>query len=190
VDFVKYQEIVPALTEQGVVEVADEANLIRLEMDPDRPFTIRHIRDPESQVQPYPDAAVDERPKSELPEIIEHVLGKLHLNEVLVIPVGVWREVIDCVAFDMAEKEEWGEIDAIAAMHQNTRNALAIPRGETRVLIDMLRALFNHADGPKHDLIITSDVKPLLLEVFYDGAISVTCEAGVGDEIAQVIAER
>lgn len=182
VEFIQYSEVSKNLADQGVVEAAD-GDLMRLELEPSDSLRTIHVRDSSSRVQPYPDARVKERAKNDLPNLVEEILGRLHLTEVLVIPIRNWRSIIDTVAFDMAEDEDWIEMDAIAAMHQNTRNPLAVTRGETHVLIDMIRAIFNHGESPDQDLTITSDVTPVLIEIFPDGAVSVTSQAAICDEI-------
>lgn len=186
-EFIAYEEVLTGLREQGVVEVEDDNGFIRLEIEPAPRIKILHIKCSDSKAQPYPDAVILERSKADLPQAVRYILGKLHLNEVLVIPVGTWRQLIDCIAFDLAEDESWLEIDAIAAMHQNTRNPLAIIRGETQVLISMIEALFNLADSQAHEIMITSDIVPLLIEVFHDGAISISCATNIADELSKSI---
>jgi len=183
VEFVQYREVLPGLQEHGLIEAADADGLTRLEIEPQPRLETLHVRDPASDVQPYPDATVIEMPKAELADFLEQAIDRIHLNEVLVIPVGQWRAVIDCVAFDLAADEEWQEIDALAALNQNTRNALAVTRGETRLLIDMVRSLLNNGTDPNQDIAITSDVAPLLVEVFHDGAISLTWDGAIIDAL-------
>ena len=125
-EFVQYREVLPGLQEQGLIETADDAGLSRLEIEPQPRLKTLHVHDPSSKIPPYPDAIVITRPKSELADFLEQVLDRIHLNEVLVIPVSQWRSVIDCVAFDLAADEEWQEIDRLAALNQNTRNALVL----------------------------------------------------------------
>ena len=184
-EFVQYQELLPGLQEQGIVEAADADGLIRLEMEPGPRLKILHLRDRASRVPPYPDAAVVECSKEHVADLVRQIIDKIHLTEVLVIPVGTWRDLVDCVAYDLAADEDWIEIDAVAALHQNTRNALAITRGETRVLVDMVRALLKSGASPRQDFSITSDASPLLIEVFHDGAASVTCDASIADHFAK-----
>lgn len=186
-EFVQYREVLPGLQEQGLIETADDAGLTRLEIEPQPRLKTVHVRDPQSKVQPYPDAIVIDQPKADLAGLLEQALDRIHLSEVLVVPVGQWRSIIDCVAFDLAADEEWQEIDRLAALHQNTRNALAVTRGETRLLIDMVRSLLTNATEPMQDLCITSDVAPLLVEVFHDGALSITWDGSIVDSICKSI---
>lgn len=184
-EFVQYREVLPGLQEQGLIETADDAGLCRLEIESQPRLKTLHIKDPTSRVPPYPDAIVLDRPKVEIAEILEQALDRIHLSEVLVIPVGQWRAVIDCVAFDLASDEEWQEIDRLAALNQNTRNALAVTRGETRLLIDMVRSLFANGTEANQDLTVTSDVAPLLVEIFHDGAISLTWDGSIVDALVK-----
>jgi len=185
VEFVQYREVLPGLQEQGLIETADDAGLCRLEIELQPRLKTLHIQDPASRVPPYPDAIVITRPKAELADLLAQALERIHLSEVLVIPVGQWRAVIDCVAFDLASDEEWQEIDRLAALNQNTRNALAVTRGETRLLIDMVRSLLANGTEANQDLTVTSDVAPLLVEVFHDGAISLTWDGAIIDAMVK-----
>lgn len=178
-EFVEYTTVLPALNDLGIVEVSDEVGIVRLELDPNPDLKSLHIRDPKSTVPPYPDAQVFQRPSKEIAQLVHHVIDRIHLTEVLVVPVANWQRIIDCVAFDLAQDEEWSDIDAIAALHQNTRNPLAVTRAETPLLIKMIRSLLTNGAQSAHDLIITSDVTAVLIEVFHDGAASVTIDAGV-----------
>lgn len=184
-EFVQYREVLPGLQEQGLIETADDAGLCRLEIEPQPRLKTLHVKDSASRVAPYPDAIVITRPKSGLADVLEQALDRIHLSEVLVIPVGLWRAVIDCVAFDLAADEEWQEIDRLAALNQNTRNALAVTRGETRLLIDMVRSLFANGTEANQDLTVTSDVAPLLVEIFHDGAISLTWDGAIIDALVK-----
>jgi len=188
VQFVKYEEILPTLSKQGIVEVEDEQNFIRFDLNPDLPIGCLHFSDPQSNVLPRPDAITFSKSKEAIPAILDHVIGKLHLSEVLVTPVGLWKQILDTVAFDLAADEDWLEIDAMSALHLNTRNALAVPRAETRVLVDMMASLLKNAGGPQHDLIITSESSPVLFELFYDGALSIATEAGIAEQLAKSLA--
>ncbi len=183
--FIKYEDILPDLKAQGLIEVADEQNLIRLEMGTESEVGVCHFADPASKVLPYPGAEVFSRPASDIPSIIEQMLSKVHLSEMLVIPVDRWRPIVDCIAFEMADDENWTEIDAMMAMHQNTRNALSVPRSETDVLIHMIRCLLANAEGPQQDIMITSDVRPVLFEIFSDGALSVTSDTSMAEQLAR-----
>lgn len=182
VEFLEYREVLPALMRQGLAEAEDDAGLIRLEFDPNPRLKCTHVKDPGSTFPPYPDAAVKEKAKDALPEMIRHVVAKMNLNEVSVIPVGAWRDVLDCVAFELANDEHWREVDALAAMHQQTRNPLVFAKAETPILGKMVQALLKGGTTPRHDIIITCDSRPLLLEIFHDGAFSLTCEAGMAEQ--------
>lgn len=186
-DFVEYQDVLPALKDLGVEEVEDGDGLSRLELGPSKNLKIIHVKAPESRVDPYPEAEVSERSKDEIAELVRELLNRLHLAELLVVPVSTWRDVITCVAYDLAEDEEWQEMDAVSAIHQNTRNPLAITQPEYNVLNDMIASLFRNGESPKHDVIITSDMAPLLIEIFHDGAISITSDPSVSTHIDKAL---
>ncbi len=185
--FVKHEDLLPSLEKQGLVKVEDELGLIRFEFNPDVEVCAYHIQDPTSRVLPFPDAVISQRSKDSLPETLDHLLSRIHLNEVLVIPAGVWKDVMNCVAYDMAKDEDWGEIDAIVAMHLNTRNALAVPRSETRILIELVQALFKNATEPRQDITLVSEDRSVFFEIFGDGAISLTCVSTLADEINRTL---
>lgn len=187
-EFVVYQDVLPGMQELGVVEVEDADGLSRLELEPGKNLKVIHVKCPASRVEPYPEASmVVDRSREEIERLLQHILHRLHIAEVLVIPVSCWREVINCVAYDLASDEAWQEMDAVSAIHQNTRNPLAVTPAEYHVLYEMVVSLFNNGSGPRHDLVITSDVAPLLIEVFHDGALSLTCDLSVSTHVEKFL---
>jgi hypothetical protein len=187
VEFVGYPEVLPRLREHGLEEFEDPDGCVRLEMPATEGTRSLHVKAPTSHVVPYPEAEVFECDKEELAELVGQFLSRMYLSEVLIVPVSTWREIIDCVAYDLASDEDWLEMDAISAVHQNTRNALAVTRAETSVTVEMIRALLKNADSPRQDLCIVSEVTPLLVEVFHDGAVCVSCLEGVAEELARIV---
>lgn len=184
-EFIEYQEVLPGLRKQGITEVEDDRGMIRLEAEPDPSLQVLHLKCDGSTTPPYPDARILDRQKDHLAAEVIGILGRLHLNEVLVVPVCNWQGVIVCAAYDLAADETWIEFDAVAALHQTTRNPLAVTRGEFSVLEVMIRAILENGESPTHDLMISSDLIPLLIEVFPDGAVSVTCKHDVAEELVR-----
>ncbi|MBL1218612.1 MAG: hypothetical protein D8M59_14100 [Planctomycetes bacterium] len=184
-EFIEYQAVLPGLRDQGITEVEDDQGRIRLEADPSPTLQVLHFKSETSTTPPYPDARILDRAKENLPAEIIEILGRLHLNEVIVVPVCEWQGVIVCAAYDLANDETWIEFDAVAALHQKTRDPLAVTRGEFSVLQVMIKAILENGESPAQDLIITSDLIPLLIEVFPDGTVSVTCRQDVADELVR-----
>ena len=61
--------------------------------------------------------------------IVEGVVHKLKLPEVVAIPVGRWRDVFDAVAKPMSVHAQWREIDAAAAEPMDERPRVEVLNG-------------------------------------------------------------
>src|SRR5688572_10018108 len=100
----------------------DGADRVYLRMHDGEGVVHLHLACRETKAKPRNAAAVIPVEKDRLPKTVEHIIHLLHLNQVLLIPVGKWRKVFDAVAFSMAQskikqvREDWHEIDATATV--------------------------------------------------------------------------
>lgn len=130
-----------------------------------------HITAGESAAEPEDGAQVRTMEAAQLPEIIDGLIHKLHMSEVLLVPVGKWRSVFDAVAFSLAENEDWQEMDAAATVELNTRDPLLCEPGDYHTVSALLHALLSDADQPEQGLMLTTTAAPVLVEVIPDGAV-------------------
>ena len=178
-EFVDHDETIEALKEQGLREVPDGENLIGLALDDSDDVVHLHLAYDESTCTPHEGADVVHVEKGQLPDAVEHLLHKLHLSQVLLIPVGKWRKVFDAVAFSLADNEEWQAVDTAATVVLNTRDPLLAEPGDFHTINALIKALLNDAEDPDQGLMITTTTAPLMVEIVPDGAVRVS----IGDPV-------
>lgn len=189
-EFIKYQDAIGVLEELGLIVNEIDEDHLRLEVgtaDDDDPVIHLHLAAAESTSAPLSDARIVPVEKDRLPDAIEHLVGKLHLAQVLLIPVGKWRSIFDAVAFSLAANEDWQEIDAAATVELNTRDPLLCTPGDFHTLNALVRALLTDGETTAQSLMLTTTAAPFVAEIVPDGAvrISVANEA-VADEIVEM----
>ena len=123
-EFVDYAEAIALLKEQGIHEIKGEEDRVGLTLGDGDEVVHLHLACPESKSTPLGGTDIVSMKKDRLPTVVQHILHKLHLSQVLLIPVAKWRQVFDAVAFSMAENEDWQAIDTAATVALNTRDPL------------------------------------------------------------------
>lgn len=103
-------------------------------------------------------------PRAELPAAAMHLIHKAKLDESVLIPSITWRPVLDTLAFDPDRHEDWLEVDADAALHQNGRDPLLLVPHQLHIVERTLTALMDGASGPEHGLTLVSATSPFVLE--------------------------
>jgi hypothetical protein len=179
VEFVDHGEAIEALREQGLREASAGENLFGLNMDDSDKVVHLHLACAESTCTPHEGADVVSVEKERLPDAVEHLLHKLHLTQVLLIPVGKWRKVFDAVAFSLAGNEDWQAVDTAATVALNTRDPLLCEPAEFHTINALIRALFNDAENPDQGLMVTATTAPVLLELVPGGAVRIS----IGDPV-------
>lgn len=187
-EFVDKSEVASLLGQYGYREVSEAENRTSLVM-PDTAGAVHlHLADPSCEVEPREGAKVVPTANDDLPGVVEQVLHKLNLSDVLLIPIAKWRNVFDAVAFSLAANEAWQEFDAAATVELNTRDPLLVGPGDFPLLIDLIRALINDAEGPEHGLVMTAAAVPVLAEVVPDGAVRLSLgNQALADQIMDVV---
>lgn len=185
-EFLDYNEIITHLKPQGVVERAEgegEDQIYRLTLDDSdqKPSTvvIGGVQDSGSE-----SIAKD---RSALGDAAEAVVSGMHIDEIAIFPTRRWREILDLVAFDLAEDEAWLEVDAEAAMHQNGRDPLILVPRDRHLLTTLINALMNHADAPQHEITVVAMDAPVVIHAGHTGILTVWCaNEAMADKIAHV----
>ncbi len=186
VEFVDHGETIEALKEQGLREVPDGENRIGLALDDSDSVVHLHLLYGESTCTPHEGADVVQVEKDQLPDALEHVFHKLHLSQMILMPVGKWRKVFDAVAFSLADNEEWQAVDTAATVVLNTRDPLVVGPGDFHTINALIKALLKDAEHPDQGLLITTTMAPLLVEIVPDAAIRVSIGNPVlADEVVE-----
>ena len=185
-EFVEYGEAIQLLKEQGIRETSDGSECLGLELtDGDGTVVHLHLACKESTTAPREGAGVVPVEKDQLPAAIELIMHKLHLTQVLLIPVAKWRKVFDAVAFSLADNEEWQAVDTAATVELNRRDPLLCEPGDFHTLNALIKALFTDAESSDQGLMITTTATPLMVELVPEGAIRISLgNAVLADELA------
>ncbi len=102
-EFVAYDEVMELLREHGVREVAEGDGGVCLELTGNQEVVHLHLASENSEIVPREGARVLRVDTQRLAGAVKHIIHKLHLSQVLLIPVAKWRYVFDAVAFSLAD---------------------------------------------------------------------------------------
>ncbi len=185
-EFLEYKETLAHLKSHGVVERAEgsgEDQLIRFDLDDSEqpPASVR------IGIVDASESEVIQRDRSSLGDAAEAIVAGMHIDEIAIFPTKRWREILDLVAFDLAEDEAWLEVDAEAAMHQNGRDPLVLVPRDRHLLTTLINALMNHAESPLHEITVVAMDAPVIIQVGHTGVLNVSCaNEAMLDKIARV----
>lgn len=187
-EFVKEQEALDVLRECGLERMPQGDDLIYLRMQDNDTVVHLHLSAEASSVEPHDDATVVPMPKSRFAPTLEHIIHRLHLDQLLLIPVGKWRAVFDCVAFSLADNEMWQEFDAAATVELNRRDPLLCTPADYSTICALIDALVSDGDQKSQGLMITCTAAPLLVELVPDGAVRLTIgNQAIADEVLETV---
>ncbi len=182
-EFLDFDKTVSALTDSGITTTS-EGDLVHFVLE--TPEARRLVIGPPDAPNGEGDARI-EVDAAALPRITEEIFHALHVGEVLLIPVGTWRNIIDIAAFDLAEDENWLEIDAEASLHQSGRDPLVLAPAQRTMIETIVKALLEHGSGPSEHLTILASGTTFVLEVRQPGVLVVSCD---GEAIVDTLRER
>lgn len=188
-EFVSSEEVNDLLDDYGIVDVPDGEDRIYLEMDDGEGVVHLHLACPESTAAPRDGSRAIPIPKERLAKTVENIIQRLHLSQMVLVPVGKWRKVFDAVAFSLADNEDWQAIDAAAAVELNTRDPLLCEPADFHVVEALIRSLLNDTDQPDQGLMLISTASPVLVELVPDGAVRISLGSQVlADEVSPALA--
>ena len=188
-EFVSYDEVADLFDEYGIEQVQVGEDQVYLRMSDAVGAVHLHLACPETKAPPHNGATIVRLDKQRLPKVVEHSIRRLHLNQVLLIPVGKWRKVFDAVAFSLAQNEDWQEIDATATVELNTRDPLLCEPADYHTLVELIQALLRDAETPDQGLMFVATASPVLVELVPDGAVRMSLGSQVlADEVAEAFA--
>ena len=187
-EFVNEDNALNLLKQFGVAPVEESENIVRLRMDDGEDVVHLHLCCEGADVEPRDGARTVDVPREQLAPSVDDIVHQLHLSQVLLIPVGKWRKVFDCVAFSLAQNEEWTEIDAAATIQLNQRDPLLFEPADYNTLCELLKALMENAEDEDQGVTVTTTASPVLIEVIPQGALRVSLGIpALADEILEAI---
>ncbi len=188
-EFVDENEVSGLFEDHRLTRVPEGDERVYLRMGDGEEMVHVHLACAESEAEPASGATQVQVEKDRLPGLVEHIIHLLHLDQVILIPVGKWRRVFDAVAFSLASNEDWQEMDATATVELNTRDPLLCEPGDFHTLIALISALLSDADTPDQGLMMVPTAAPVLIEIIPDGAIRIClANQALADELTDVLA--
>jgi hypothetical protein len=189
VEFIDQQQVMKLLGEQGVSLAPADGDLVQLQLEREDEVVQLHLSAGESTAVPRDGATLVRVPKERLPDVVEHIIGCLHLSQVLLFPMAKWRDVFDAVAFSLAANEEWQAVDAAATVELNTRDPLLCEPGDFHTLRALIEALLSDGETESQGLMLTTTAAPVGAELLPEGALRLSVGSQVlADELAEVFA--
>ena len=186
-EFVRDSEVLGDLKVLGVTPSPCDDDRVYLKMMDGKEVVRLHLGASDG-VEPEAGARVIRVDRERLPDVIDGIIHKLHLSQVLLVPVGKWRHLFDAVAFSLADNEDWQEVDTTATVELNTRDPLLCEPGDYHTVSAFLRALLADASSPEQGVMLTTTAAPLLVEVVPDGALRMSLgNQALADEITEAI---
>ena len=121
---------------------------------------------------------------------LDHLLHKMHLAPLAVLPRCRWRSVLDAVAFTLAEDRAWQEIESETTLILNTRDALVAGPADLNTIHALVAALMSDGATPEESIAIVPLSGQLLVEVVpgVGARFDVATEA-IGDSVRELLAE-
>ncbi len=186
-EFVEASEVMALLKDCGIVPESSGEDRVYLRHGEGGDVVRLHLAAPEATIEPHEGARVVGLEEERLPSMIDGIIHKLRLSQILLMPVGKWRSVFDAVAFSLADNEDWQEIDTTATVELNGRDPLLCEPGDFQTVSALIKALLSDAETPEQGLMLTSTSSPLLVEIVPNGAVRVSFGNQVlADEVLEV----
>ncbi len=188
-EFVKDAEVRDLLKDYGIVEILETEDLSRLSMEGLDEVSILQIEAEGSEASTDTGAEMLTVDAALVADCIERVFHRLHLYELILIPMSKWRNVFDAVAFSLASNEDWQEFDHFATVELNARDPLFCEAADFQLLSSLIRALLADGEDSTHGMVIVATGAPVMVEVLPPGGIRVsTGNQGLNDSIREAYA--
>ncbi|MDC0428996.1 hypothetical protein OAL71_00305 [Phycisphaerales bacterium] len=190
-EFLQFDRAWQTLTREEVVTLSGEspADLDTLQIDYDERRTAHRTvfaNKPDHEIDVV-DAETLSVPREKAGEVLEHILHKLHLAPLLILPIGKWRPVFDLITNALMENEQWMAIDAEATIELNTRDPLMCEPRDLHLLKEMVNVILRDGEEMPQGISIAAVQSPILVEVEPAGGILLTIgNEGLADEVRAV----
>ncbi len=172
-DFVEFDLAWKQLAPRGVVEASDASDSLRLALVEGAPVVDiaakDHAREPSLPTE------IRRMSRARMAELVEALVHKLHLQEVLVFPVGKWRQVFDAVSERMAKHELWAAIDGSASVELNRRDPIVFEQGDHHVLRALVQCVLESGGDNAQGIGVATPGAAIVLDVVPAGELSIFC---------------
>ena len=190
-EFFEFDRAWRTLSKEDVVTITGEApasvDCLQIDYDERRSAhrTIFAVR--EGHEVDVVDAEILDIPRERAGEVLEHILHKLHVEPVLILPIGRWRSVFDVVTPVLADNEQWMGIDSEATIELNTRDPLLFELRDLHLPRSVVETVLKHSETLDQGISIAAIQAPILVEVEPAGGVLLTIgNEGLADEVRAV----
>ncbi len=188
-EFISADEAAGVISDHGIESESPDEDHAYLRMRDGDTVHHHHVAVSETTCEPRAGAVTFDIPADRFPDVIDHLMHKLHHSQLLLIPVGKWRSVFDVVAFSLAANEEWQRIDAAATVELNSRDPLLADTGDLHVLCDLAKALLHDSEKPDQGLTLISVGQPVVVEIVPTGGVRLSFgNQAIAAELAEAYA--
>lgn len=189
-EFVEASELTGILEDNGLEALPPEKDCVFLQLKGDD--VVRHHLTPAGgpdgiDATPPEGAITHEVPVDRMPHLLEGIVHRLHLDQLVLVPVANWAHLFDGIAFSLAENEDWQEFDAAATVERNTRDPLLVLPSDIPTLIEVVKAMFADCEEQAQAVMILTPAVPLLMTLIPGGVMRVECGTPViADELTDL----
>lgn len=190
-EFFEFDRAWRTLSKEDVVTITGEApasvDCLQIDYDERRSAHRTIFAAREGHEVDVADAEILDIPRERAGEVLEHILHKLHVEPVLIMPIGRWRSVFDVVTPALADNEQWMGIDSEATIELNTRDPLLFELRDLHLLRSVVETVLKHSETLDQGISIAAIQAPILVEVEPAGGVLLTIgNEGLADEIRAV----
>lgn len=192
VEFIQYVDALKPLSEIGVREIRGEGSQWkRFDLVAGKDVHRLHLCCGAEHIPKESAGETVHVSRERLPELVLHVLNRLRLHDVLLIPFSPWRKTFDAVAFNLADNKAWQEVDAMASVELNSHDPLQCDCGDFNTMKSLMTALLKDGDSPDQSLTIVAPRTPILMEFCPQGRVTIAFgNPAVARELSAELAER
>ena len=190
-EFFEFDRAWRTLSKEDVVTITGEApasvDCLQIDYDERRSAHRTIFAAREGHEVDVADAEILDIPRERAGEVLEHILHKLHVEPVLIMPIGRWRSVFDVVTPALADNEQWMGIDSEATIELNTRDPLLFELRDLHLLRSVVETVLKHSETLDQGISIAAIQAPILVEVEPAGGVLLTIgNEGLADEVRAV----
>ena len=120
------------------------------------------------------DVEILDIPREKSAEVLQHILHKLHISPLLLLPIGKWRNLFEVVSPNLLDNPTWMELDTSATIELNTRDPLHFDFRELHTLTAAVNAILMHAQTLEQGCSVATTAAPVLVEVDPTSGVLIT----------------
>ncbi|MDA1008408.1 MAG: hypothetical protein O2800_05330 [Planctomycetota bacterium] len=188
-EFLTADEAATQLRAAGIEVIEDDGSIQRFGLADDERLTAIDIAASDHPQCGRLSPEVIRIDRQRIAPMIEAIVHKLHLPELLGIPMGRWRNIIDAVSEPLKDNKHWTSVDSELGLEVNTRDALVFSQSDHRLLRDLADAIVMNGTSPAQGMAFAPTGSPLLIELLPAGELVIWVHhAALAIQVREIIA--